>query len=129
MRDLVKERYWRRLLRRWQRSGLTTRAFCAKQGVSEANFHWWRRELARRDGQDLSAGKQTLGRATVRPIVTRQASRTSAPAFLKLALDPGASTPPAIEVVLSERRSLRVRPGFDADLLRQLVRLLEEPSC
>ena len=33
----------------------------------------------------------------------------------------------AIEVVLGDRRLLRVRPGFDAELLLELVRLLEEP--
>ena len=34
-----------------------------------------------------------------------------------------------IEVVLTKRRRLRVRPGFDADLLLELVRLLEDASC
>jgi hypothetical protein len=36
---------------------------------------------------------------------------------------------PVIELVLGKGRLLRVWPGFDADLLRQLVRVLEEPSC
>jgi hypothetical protein len=53
----------------------------------------------------------------------------AAPAFVKLASAAGVPTAPAIEVVLCERRLLRVHPGFDADVLRQLVRLLEEPSC
>ena len=35
-----------------------------------------------------------------------------------------------IEVVLEQRGGvLRVRPGFDADMLLELVRLLEEPPC
>jgi hypothetical protein len=110
-RDAAKERYWRRLVRRWQRSELTARDFSARQGISEANFHYWRRELARRDGQAATSRKR------------------SAPTFLKLTVDPSATKPPAIELVLSERRLLRVRPGFDADLLRQLIRLLEEPVC
>ena len=50
-------------------------------------------------------------------------------AFLQLALEPSATPPPAIEVVLAQGRLLRVRPGFDAAMLRQLLRLLEEPSC
>jgi hypothetical protein len=34
-RDLGKERFWRRMLRRWQMSGRTVRDFCAEHGVSE----------------------------------------------------------------------------------------------
>ena len=33
------------------------------------------------------------------------------------------------ELVLGDRRVLRVRPGFDTELLLELVRLLEEPLC
>ena len=34
----------------------------------------------------------------------------------------------AVEIVLGNR-VLRVRPDFDADMLLELVRLLEEPAC
>ena len=57
-RDPAKEKHWRRLLRQWQRSGLTGRDFCAEHGLSEPSFYAWRREIARRDqraaGDDLS---------------------------------------------------------------------------
>jgi hypothetical protein len=132
-RDPAKERYWRWLLRHWQRSGLTGREFCVEQGISEANFYAWRRELARRDRQTMATKKLTapLPRqsAEVTSSTSRPSSGAATPAFLKLALDAGAALPPAIEVVVAERRLLRVRSGFDADLLRQLLRLLEEPSC
>jgi hypothetical protein len=114
-RDPAKERYWRRLLRQWRRSGMTPRQFCVDQNISEASFYVWRREIARRDAHKAAAQKQP--------------SVAAVPAFVKLAMDPGTALPPAIEVVVAERRLLRVRPGFDADLFRQLVRLLEEPSC
>jgi len=32
-------------------------------------------------------------------------------------------------MVLSDRRLLRLRPGFDPAMLLELVRLLEEPAC
>jgi hypothetical protein len=114
-RDPAKEQYWRRLLRQWQRSGLTPREFCDEQRITEPSFYAWRREIARRDQQASKRRK-------------RQSPRTI-PAFIKLAINDEVSMLPAIEVVLSERRLLRVRPGFDADLLRQLVRILEEPPC
>jgi len=116
-RNSAKERHWRRLLRQWRRSGLTPRAFCAGQGVNESSFYGWRREIARRDVESEASS------------VAQQSSNAAAPAFIKLAITPDSTLPAAIEVIVAGRRVLRVRPGFDAGLLRQLVRLLEEPSC
>jgi len=48
-RDPAKERYWRRFLEQWRRSGLTGRDFCAQHHVSEHSFYGWKREIARRD--------------------------------------------------------------------------------
>ena len=121
-RNPAKERYWRRMLRRWRRSGLTPRAFCADQRISESSFYGWRREIVRRDAERGTMPKQVAD--------GQQCSGAAAPAFVKLAIDANSTLlPAAIEVVVAERRVLRVRPGFDAELLRQLVRLLEEPSC
>jgi hypothetical protein len=107
-RDPVKEKYWRRLLVQWRRSGLTASQFCEQQEVSQPSFYAWRSEIARRDQA-----------ATIRPCST--------PTFVKLALEGAAPSP--LEIVLADGRLLRVRPGFDAALLRQVLRLLEEPSC
>jgi hypothetical protein len=51
------------------------------------------------------------------------------PAFLPVTMDAAASAAPALEIVVAHGRVLRVRPGFDADVLRQLLAVLEEPSC
>ena len=114
-RDPAKEKYWRRLLRQWQQSGLSGRDFCVEQRLSQPSFYAWRREIARRDQQ--------------RQATPAFAAPTPAPAFVKLSVTASSTPTPAIEVIVAERRVLRVRPGFDAELLRQLVRLLEEPSC
>jgi hypothetical protein len=124
-RDPAKENHWRRLLGRWRQSGLTGRDFCAEHGVSEPSFYSWRREIARRDQQQATRRKQTMPPAAS----TLVPPPCGDSAFLQLALEPSATTPPAIEVVLAQGRLLRVRPGFDAAMLRQLLRLLEEPSC
>jgi len=117
-RNPAKEDFWRGLLRLWRQSGLSGRQFCAQQGVSEASFYAWRRVIARRDRQQASARKWA---AVDRP--------TSGPAFVPLALPSSTETAPAIEVVVRRQRVVRVAPGFDAETLRQLLRLLEEPSC
>jgi hypothetical protein len=47
-RDPRREAYWRRTMRRQERSGLTIREFCHRQDLAETAFYYWRKELARR---------------------------------------------------------------------------------
>jgi hypothetical protein len=132
-RDLEKEKYWRRMLRRWRQSGRTGRDFCAEQALSEPSFYAWRREIARRD-QERSVARP--GARRKRSASARQPSAgpfslgdaNAVPTFVKVAL-PGDGATSAIEVVVAVGRVIRVRPGFDAATLRQLLRVLEEPSC
>jgi transposase len=126
-RDLAKERYWRRMLRQWRGSGLTGRDFCGEHGLSEPSFYAWRRQIGRRDQERAAARAR-------QPQTERTAEGAAEPAFLKVKIGAGASAlsaieAPAIEVLVAPGRVLRVRSGFDAELLRQLVRLLEEPLC
>jgi transposase-like protein len=106
--DASSESRWLELVRRWQRSQLSVRAFCQRHHLSEPSFYAWRRVLRQRG--------------------LLQEPPPSKPAFVKVALD-GQPTPAAIEVVLGHGRLLRLRAGFDADLLRQLLCVLEEPAC
>ena len=118
--DRDKERFWRRMVRQWRRSGLTVRDFCDQHGLAEPSFYAWRRTMAERD---LQAGRRRCrdgnGRAD------------HAPAFLPVRVVPAAAASPApLEVVLGQGRVVRVPPGFDAAALRQLLAVLEEgPSC
>jgi hypothetical protein len=56
------------------------------------------------------------------------ATRSDSAAFVKLTLPAEPTAASTVELVVGDRL-LRVRPGFDPDMLRQLVRLLEEPPC
>jgi hypothetical protein len=116
-RDVGKERFWRGVVQRWQRSGLTASAFCTEQGLSTASFYSWRRTVAQRDQQAAS----TL------PLVRHE--RADLPAFVPLCVAPAVATQP-LEVVVGPGRVIRVSPGFDAATLRNLLAVLEEaPSC
>jgi len=106
-----KQRHWLELVQRWQRSKLTVREFCEHHQISEANFYAWRRVLRER--------------GLIQDPPTESAT-SSTPAFVKLTMATDSAAASAVEVVLSDRCLLRVRPGFDADMLLQLVRLLEE---
>ena len=44
-RDVVKERFWRGVIQRLEASGLGTRRFCEREGLSEDRLYWWRRSL------------------------------------------------------------------------------------
>ena len=48
-RDPGRERSWRATMARWRASGLSIRAFCRRHSLSESAFHFWRRELRRRE--------------------------------------------------------------------------------
>jgi transposase len=101
-RDRDRESYWRTVLARWRRSGLSVRAFCRAEGVSEPSFYGWRRKLD-------------------------QADHTK-PAFLPVHVVTEAAKEPVprgIDIILANGRCLRVRPGFDPHTLVTLVDLLE----
>lgn len=109
MRKRSKEQLWRRAVARWRRSGLSVRAYCVQHGLSEPSFYAWRRELARRD--------------------QRQAERAVQPPHVKpIHFVPVRVTEPAaaIEIVLTNGQIVRVRPGFDAATLRQVLSTVEE---
>jgi hypothetical protein len=85
--------------------------FCRRRRLSEPSFYLWRRALRQRGLVDDSPSADTA----------------APPAFVQVALQSDAQV--GIDIVLAQGRLLRVRPGFDADSLRQLLRVLEEPPC
>ena len=118
-RDRGKERYWKQVVRRWQRSGLGVRAFCAAEAVSEPSFYAWRRELARRDQQAAADVAPRFVPIQVRSDIDVAPTVTNV-----------AATSPTIDVVLANGRRLCVPAGFDPAMLRQLLAVVEEtPAC
>jgi hypothetical protein len=105
-RDVQKEHFWRKAIERWRTSRLCVRAYCQQYGLSEANFHAWRRTLAARDAE--------------------------APPFAAVRVlpeEPSGITAPAahgtLELLLANRRVVRIAPGFDEATLRRLLAVLE----
>jgi hypothetical protein len=119
-RDPAKEQRWRRLLGLWRRSGLTGRDFCCQYGLSEPSFYAWRREIARRDQEVVPQARPKRPSA---PAGGRK------PAFVQMGIAAAARAETALEVVAGNGWVVRVRSGFAADVLRQLLAVLEEPSC
>lgn len=111
--DASKQQRWLDLMRRRHKSQLTVREFCERHRLSEADFYRWQRVLRERDLLDDQF-------TSVSPTPT---------AFVELTTDAAPASATAVDVVLNERRLLRVHPGFDPATVLQLVRLLEEPAC
>lgn len=60
-RSAEKEAFWRGAVERLLASGLTVRAFCQRERLVETSFHYWRRELKRRDGEAIAGHASAPG--------------------------------------------------------------------
>jgi hypothetical protein len=91
--------YWRELIAQQEQSDLTIHAFCAQQGVTEASFYHWRKQL-----------------------------RNSAPvcfALVEHSVDSLRRNAP-VEVLLPSGERLQIAPGADATTLRMVLAVLRE---
>ena len=117
-RDPEKERFWRRVIRRQRESSLTVSAFCTAEGLKDWSFHWWRRELAKRDRE--------------KPAAKAAAKPKAKPSFVPVQLLPERDelhTSSTIEVVLTSGQRVRVPAGFDPQALDSLLTVLEAHRC
>ena len=89
---------WREIVGGQHSSGLSVAGYCRQRRISEASFYAWKRRL-----RSSGTGFVEVKRAN--------------------ALMSG-----ALEMILPGERRLVVRPGFDRDLLIELLRVLENLS-
>lgn len=122
-RDLKMDAFWRRVFDGQAGSGLTIRAWCRQQGLSEARFYRWRRKLLRDDEHqqqplaargakptisDFADGQQQepwAGRGVKRKPSARPDGRNKRSAFVpvQVARDKLASTDPDTALSFAER--------------------------
>src|SRR4051794_15514827 len=114
-RDPAREKFWRRTIREQQRSGLTVRDFCGREGLKDWTFRWWRQELARRDRQPSAAfrGEQKGGPTEAAPVFLPVR-------VVDLEVAPPRPAPP-IEIVLPTGLIVRVTLGFDPHTLGHVL--------
>lgn len=128
-RDPAKERYWRRIMTRWQRSRQAICDFCSAEGLSQASFYAWRRELRRRDDQRSSGPRATTTKPSRRPT-----ANIVRPSFVSLEVattptSPSLDAAPCLELVLPRGIILRIPPGCDRLTLAMVLALLEQRPC
>lgn len=106
-RDLAKEATWRRRVDRQAASGQSVRAWCRRHRVKETAFHWWRRELARRN------------------------TEAQAPSFVPVQVidDPSRDGAAPIEIVLTDGRRIRITGTVNRETLTEVLDVLEYRAC
>ena len=116
-RDAAKERFWRRAIRRQDRGQESIRAFCQREGLAETAFHFWRRELARRDQEATIEGPSSAAAGQRRkargPAQKRRENRAATGPWVPLTILPRpTATAAPLEFVFPSGVTLRV--GLDA---------------
>ena len=95
---------WRQIIESQQTSGMTVARYCRDRGVTECSFYNWKKRLR--------------GASPSRP------KHLPVPAFVEVTPSNPAQTD-AIEILLRGSHRLRVGPGFDRQLLLDLIQTLE----
>jgi hypothetical protein len=105
----VRARQMRRVLARWQRSGLTLHEFGEKRGIPLSTLSWWRR-VFRHAGDE-----EGNGAAAENPVV-----------FTEVPLPTNvARTSAVLEIVLHSGHLVRVPAGADSDTLQRVLQALQ----
>jgi transposase-like protein len=102
--------FWQLAIDEQKSSGLSVRAFCLREGLSEASFYSWRRRLS--EGESAAGRESSVAFFEVmRPV----------PAPMRPA---DVARRVALEVLLPGGLVVRVSEGFDGPTLRQVVETL-----
>ncbi len=132
-RDPAKERFWRRAIARWGKCDLNVREFCGQEGLSQASFYWWRRELAKRDQRrQESTPTRRAGRSSAKTRSNGSGRSRTLPAFVPVRVLSDTSAMLAantIEIALRSGHQVRVGTDVNAAALAQIVAVLEGQPC
>jgi transposase-like protein len=105
---------WRSRIRTWRASGLSVAAYCRRIGVSQPSLYQWRRKL-----ESAVEGDRHSGANRARPSPAEFS-------FLPVQVVGLGNAP--LEIVLPNGVVVRVPPGYDRALLRDVVRPWEDEA-
>lgn len=119
-RDGGKEQFWRDVLGRQAASGLSVRAFCQQENLTEARLYWWRRTIAERDAA-LKPSRQA--KRLPAPVPIKGAKRR--PVFVPAVVKGEPSHGGAITLELTGGCVLRLPASMPAEWLADLMLAIE----
>ncbi len=108
----ARARQMRRVLARWERSGLSLREFGQQRGIPLSTLTWWR-QVFRRAGEAVSTASKS--RPSGDSVVFTEVPR---PATAPM-------RPPVLEVLLRNGHVLRIPAGADTDILQRVLQVLQ----
>ena len=108
----ARARQMRRVLARWQRSGLTLREFGQQRGIPLSTLTWWR-QVFRRAGEQVNAASKGVP-ASDAVVFTEVPQPANVP-----------RTPFVLEIVLHSGHVVRVPAGADTDTLQRVLQALQ----
>ena len=120
-------RKWQRLVSEQGRSGQSVAAFCGERGLCAPYFYTWRKRL-----READAGQGVLRAPLAKFVEVKLVP--AGPGLAGAGRDAGAASVSRaagdvrVEILLKNGRSLRVGPGFDADLVRALGAVVESAA-
>ena len=124
-RSVQKEAHWREVLARQAASGASVRQFCADEGIAEASFYAWRRELGLRNRESRAVSEMGEAQAgqNDRQAEGGHATPRNSGEFIPLRLieDPG-----TLEVVHPGGCRVRIGGHVDAATLHRVLEVLDE---
>jgi len=132
-RALNRER-WRGHVEAWLDSGLAGAAYCRRHGLRAKSLYRWREVFAEEAAVGAGPGDRGVTGNTPRgPLGAEHGGSGDSPArghalFAEVRVTPEPSAG-GVTVLLPWARRVAVAPGFDADTLARVVRVLEALSC
>jgi len=108
---MERQAFWRDQLLQWTQSGMSQRQFCRQRGLSPHAFTWWKAKYRDELNLPYRAFKKSSGKNSKSRFVELKVS-SHIPELL-------------YEVVLANRRSIRVTKQFDHDVLKKLIIVVE----
>jgi len=139
-RGRVREEFWRAVVRRRESAGMTVREFCRRERLHESTYHFWRRELKRRDAESAAAERsrhvqfgranrrRSAGVSLVRPGPRKRirawSASPSTAQFVPVTVAAVGGAGPVAEIVLPGSRVVRVARGCDGETLGMVLAVL-----
>lgn len=137
VRDEKKEAFWRKHVEACKKSGLSKRAYCINNNLSESSFNAWRRELEMRDRERIPS-ENALVLLAESPDDFKVAPKTFLPLHvLPEPAESDSSRPQAkedsrgstIELILPGGCIIHLSQDTDLELIGKLLSTLEARQC
>lgn len=108
-RDANREEFWRQAVGRRTESGMTIAGFCAAEGLKPTTYHYWQREIKRRDA-----------------LPSRKREPCSGPALAAVEVIDDRGDRAGVEIVAKNGYVVRVGQQATAEHVRRVLQAVSE---